>query len=988
MIQKVCLAGGICTPTFLAALLLLSGAPVVADDSLEGRPVAAIEFEPSGQPLPTAELNRLLPIHPGDPYKLASVRDAMQKLYATGRYTDLQVDASPRADGVVLRFITTEAVFVGRVAAGGSPDPPNPGQLVTASKLQLGAEFADNDLRQAIENIQNRLRANGLYSATVDTSVTRDPSIEQINIDFRIDPGSRAKFDGVVVEGDPGRSQSAIIRSTKWQRPFGLFGWRPLTESRLQSGIENVRSYYQKHDHLLARVSLTNLAYDEDDNTVVPTISITPGPLVRVRVEGAKLSRGKLRQLAPMFEERSVDRSLVLEGRRNIAEYFQSKGYFDAEVDSQFLTPSQDERVVEYTVDRQERHKLSKIEILGNRYFDRATIRERMYTMPASFLRFRYGRYSQRYLDKDKDAIEDLYHSNGFRDVRVDTDVIDDYAGHKGDLGVVVKVDEGLQWKVAGLDIEGIDPADLDYIKSIVHSSAGQPFSDYNVAADRDAVLAYYFNNGYPNATFDWNQTPADQPLQVNLKFIVHPGSRIFVRKVIVNGLNITNPDLVENRIRFGEGDPVSQVRIADAQRRLYDLGIFAKVQTAVQNPEGTEESKYVLYQLEEARRYSMNVGVGAEIARIGGGVTTFDAPAGATGFAPRVSFGISRINFLGLGHTVSIQTRASTLEQRALITYYAPQFRNNDNLSVTFTLLYDDTKDVRTFAARRAEGSIQLAQRLSRANTMQYRFTYRDVFVDPNSLKINSGLIPLLSQSVRVGQAGITFVQDRRDDPTDAHKGIYQTIDFSVAAAPFGSQTSFTRLVVKNATYHRINRDVVFARSVNFGMMNRFGGLPDIPLPERFFSGGASSHRGFPDNQAGPRDPITGFPLGGKAVLMNTFELRFPLLGDNVRGVFFHDAGNVYSSVSDISFRYHQRDLNDFDYMVHAVGFGIRYRTPIGPIRADIAFGLNSPRFFGFQGDRDTLLICSAPGSTTPCNSVEQKINLFQFHFSLGQAF
>ena len=172
--------------------------------------------------------------------------------------------------------------------------------------------------------------------------------------------------------------------------------------------------------------------------------------------------------------------------------------------------------------------------------------------------------------------------------------------------------------------IEGVESADREYLLSIVHSTPGQPFSEFNVATDRDTVLSYYFNNGFPNATFDWGQAPADEERRVNLRFIVHPGLRELVRRVIVNGLNTTNPDLVHQRIDVHEGDPLSQIRISDAQRRLYDLGIFAKVQTAIQNPEGQEDSKYVLYQLEEARRYSVNVGVGAEIARIGGGVTTF----------------------------------------------------------------------------------------------------------------------------------------------------------------------------------------------------------------------------------------------------------------------------------------------------------------------------------------------------------------------------
>ncbi|MBS1873922.1 MAG: BamA/TamA family outer membrane protein [Acidobacteria bacterium] len=973
----------------LAAFLFFAGAGLrAADELLEGRQVLGIEFEPAGQPLPRAELDRLIPFKAGDSYHAATVRDAIQKLYSTGRYTDIAVDAVPAAAGVTVRFITTANAFIGRVTATGSPEPPNAGQLVTATKLQLGTEFANNDIRQAEESILERLRANGLYQAKVSHSATRDADIDQINIDFRIDPGARAKFAGVEMTGDPSRTSEAIARSTRWRRPFGLFGWRPMSESRVQNGLENVRAYYQRHDRLLARVTLSGLKYDEKANAVTPSLTIDPGPLVRVTTSGVKVPKGKLRQMIPIYQERSVDRSLLIEGQRNLIDYFQAQGYFDASVDFNQSRNGKDEEVVEYEIDRNERHKLAAIAIAGNRYFTSDIIRERMYLAPASFPRFPRGRYSQRYLERDRSAIEDLYRSNGFRDVRVSPEVDDDYQGRHGSIAVKMNVEEGSQYLIDKLELEGVADKDRERLISILHSAAGQPFSEYNVASDRDAVLAYYFNAGYPNATFDWSQSPSADPHKVDVKFTIHPGDREFVRKVVVNGLRATNPALVNQRIDITAGDPLSQTRIADVQRRLYDLGIFAKVQTAVQNPDGREEGKYVLYQLEEARRYSVNVGFGAEVARIGGGVTTFDAPAGATGFSPRVSLGVSRLNFLGLGHTVSLQSRVSTLQKRVLLSYFAPQFQGSDRLNLTFTGLYDDSRDVRTFAARRVEGSIQLGQRFTRANTMQYRFVYRDVFVDPNSVKINEQLIPILSQSVRVAGISTTLITDRRDDPTDAHRGLYQTIDVGYASKAFGSQTGFVRMVVKNSTYHRLTRDLIFARTTNFGFIQRTGGLAEIPLPERYFSGGAYSNRAFPDNQAGPRDPITGFPLGGTAVLMNSFELRFPLLGDNLGGVLFHDAGNVYSSLGDISLRFRQRDVQDFNYMVHGVGFGIRYRTPLGPIRADISLSPNSPHFIGFQGSRDSLLTCSAPGSSTTCPSVPQRISLFQFHFSLGQAF
>ncbi|MDQ2947247.1 MAG: BamA/TamA family outer membrane protein, partial [Acidobacteriota bacterium] len=186
---------------------------------------------------------------------------------------------------------------------------------------------------------------------------------------------------------------------------------------------------------------------------------------------------------------------------------------------------------------------------------------------------------------------------------------------------------------------------------------------------------------------------------------------------------------------------------------------------------------------------------------------------------------------------------------------------------------------------------------------------------------------------------------------------------------------------VARNSTYHRLSKNIVLARSTFFGTINRYAGLDDIPLAERFFSGGSSSHRAFPDNQAGPRDFTTGFPLGGNALLINSVELRFPMIGDNIGGVLFNDMGNVYSSVSNISMRWHQRGLQDFDYGVQSFGYGIRYKTPVGPVRVDLSLSPNSPKFFGFKGTRDELIFGGG-------RQVVQRINVFQFHFSLGQAF
>ena len=952
------------------------------NNKFEGCPIVSVRVQPEDTLLAPDELAEALSaLKPASPLRIADVRTTLQRLHGTGRYTNIEVDAIEDKDGVVLTFNATPARFVRNITVEGVPDPPSKGQLVNATKLQLGEQFHGGRSRQAVENLLEVLRSNGFYLAKVAPEIINAP-VQQVDIIFRAETGERAKFTEPIIKGTPNKPQDDIIGSTRWKKLFGLLGWKEVTENRVQSGIDKIRRSYQKREFLMAKISLDQMEYKPAENRVVPTLTIESGPKVIVRATGAKISKGKLRDLVPIYQEQTVDRDLLIEGQRELTEHLQAKGYFDAQVEFDMSKTPQQEELVEYSIFPGDRHKLVAVELEGNRYFSRETLRERMYTMPSSFLRFRYGRFSHDYVRRDANAIKALYQSNGFRDVEVESKVESDFGGKPRTLGIVFRIKEGPQWFVSDLKIEGLDTSTAEDLRALVQSSEGQPFSDFSVATDQDTILNYFFNNGYPEATFEATVTPAAEPQRMSLVYTVSPGERQFVRDVLISGFNATDEALIRSRIRnLDPGDPLSQASMIESQRRLYDLGIFARVDTALQNPEGSTDRKFVLYRLEEARRYSVTGGFGAQLARIGRGSPTLTTPAGAAGFSPRVSFGVSRTNFMGLGHTVGFQGRLSNLQRRGLVTYLAPQFKGHDELNLSFTALYDDSRDIQTFNARKVETSVQLAQRLTKANTMQYRVGYKRTVV--SELKITPALIPLFAQNIRLGIVSGTFIQDRRDDPIDPGRGVYNTLDGAYALDPFGTPTSFTRFLGRNATYYRLRRDLVLARSVSFGVINQISNA-EVPLPEKFFGGGATSHRGFPENQAGPRDLDTGFPIGGKAIMIFNTELRFPLIGDDIGGVLFHDAGNVYSNFKNISFRFKQQNLEDFDYMVHAVGFGIRYRTPIGPIRLDLAYSMNSPQFNGLKGRYEDLLDPNLPN----VEYVKQRISRFQFHFSLGQLF
>ncbi len=812
---------------FALALLPVALAQV---SQFEGKRIIDIQFSPA-QILDAADLAKAQPLKKGDPLRKDDIAHAIDAMFATGRFEDIAVEVEPSGDGVIVRFVTKHAWFVGGLSMVGKVlVPPNRGQLASTSQLSLGAPYQDEDLTKAVEGIKRLLDSNGLYEAKVTSAVERDDKAQQVFITFTFKEGKRAKYEAPILQGTPNLPESTILRATGWRIPI-IHWWLKVANTRTRKGVQGVRRKYESQDRLKAQVELTKLDYDAERRRLQPTLKITPGPKVKVKkaVE-AKVSQRVLKRYVPIFEERTVDNDLLVEGKRNLSDYFQSKGYYDVDVDFRVQPEQNDLETIEYVISQGQRFKLVHVSIAGNRYFTTGTIRERMFMQPTAF-NLRRGRYSEAFQRKDEENIAGLYRSNGFRDVKV-TSIVDRGYSHQqakrqpdgqaqrqqgeqqptrqpgsqsGDqqtsrVAVTVKIEEGAQWLVDNLTVNGISQADRNALMPEFASAQGQPFSEVNLASDRNQVLTRYYGRGYPNATLKSSWEPSGTPHHVNVVYTISEGERQYVRDVVTSGLRTTRQSLVDRKITLHAGDPLSPIEQTEIQKRFYDLGVFASVDTAIQNPEGDTDHKYILYNFTEANRYSIGVGVGAQIARIGTPSTTdLSAPAGSTGFSPEFSLDVSRLNFLGIGHTVTLRGMYSSIDKRGSLTYLAPRFQGVDGRNITFTVLWDNSFNVRTFASKREEGSVQISQKFSKSFTGLFRYSYRRVSV--GDVVIPVLLVPQLLAPVRIGIVSVNLVQDRRDNSSDPHRGMYNTADIGLAAKFFGSQRSFGRVLLRNAT-------------------------------------------------------------------------------------------------------------------------------------------------------------------------------------------
>ncbi|HEY4054158.1 MAG TPA: outer membrane protein assembly factor BamA [Terriglobales bacterium] len=944
-----------------------------------------------------------------------SIQQALRALFATRKFADLRAECERTSDGrAVISFVTSPNFFVGRVAIEGAPPRPTESQIVNASKLQLGDLFTSDKLDTAIENIRRLLRENGYYRPSIAHAESQNPDTQQIEVDFTIRAGDAAHISEVSFQG-PAMYSRGQLEDTGHFHPGD-----EITAQTASNAIERIRKAYQKKNHWLAQVQIASSEYHAERNVVDYVWQIDAGPLVQIAIQGFRLSKGTVRRNVPVYEEGALDDDLLNEGRRNLLSYMESRGYFEATVDLQRQTDEkQNVARVTYQINPGERHKVVKVEITGNKYFRDQDLRGGMQVQEATVL-LSHGRYSEALLRSDVRDIENKYRANGFAQVKVDSNVEDNFRGAHNQIAVSINITQGPQTLVGSFQITGNQTQKMEALPPL-NTQPGQPFSDNNVAQDRDILLNYYFDNGYPDASFEATaKAAADNHMDV--VFHVYEGERVYVGEVLVSGREFTRPYVINRELQMKSGDPLSQTSLLETQQKLYDTGIFSQVDAAVQNPEGTEPRKNVLVQVRESRRYTFNYGGGFEFQT---GQSSANALFGPV--SPLVSFDVTRLNFRGRDHTITFQSGVGGLQQRGLISYEAPQWFNNPNWKLTFTGFFDHTLDVTTFTSQRLEGTVQAGEVINKFTTVDYRFNYR--LVKALNVHLNPEEIPLLSLPVRLGEPGFGYIRNKRDNDLETTRGSYLTVDAGVASSYFGSQADFSRILIQYSTYHPFGKkrgsgkELVFARSTRVGVETPFGstvilqpsnfGVSNptlIPLPERFLMGGGNSHRGFGLNQAGPRDPVTGDPLGGSALFLNTFELRFPpptlpFVGDNMSFAIFHDMGNVFTDSThmvDSLLRWHQNKRNcgnqalntlpvagqgaslcDYNYISHAIGIGVRYKTPVGPVRFDFGYNLNPTVYPNF-----TLTPQTPPAPAIYLFSGTKQATPFNVYFSIGQTF
>ncbi len=956
-----------------AAVVLLVSASAIgqmafqaASPSYNGQNVSAISLIAN----PHRDLQAFYPLvtqKAGEPYSQERIEADAKALQQVGHFPEVKVAIVPEVAGLRVQFLLEPAYYLGVV------EFPEATKLFPYTRLLQVTNLSDEDpydpsrIPNALSALREFFQRNGYFQSEVHGEPAIDDAHQLVNVTFAIRVGKQAKISSVNINGPEVAEKLRLlhaVRSLHARLSRGLLKTgKPYSQERVTAATTLMKRALTGQHRLASSVKEDPPKYDPETNRVEVWFTVNIGPVVTIRAEGAKLSAipflasRQMKKLVPIYSEGTVDRELVEEGRTNLSDYFQKKGYYDVNVTTNFQRKP-DEVAVVYKIDRGRKHKIDRIMFHGSYALSSNELLAQVVVKKSHI--WTHGSLSQKLLKLSTSNIEALYHDRGYEDVKVTARVVD----REPKIDVDFDVEEGPQTVVQDVQVSGnhnVPYTQLTAPKGFQLGS-GVPFSPRKMADDRNRISANYLNRGYLNAEVKATARLANgDPHRVNVEYAIDEHQMVRTDEVLYLGQDRTKLSLLKRTAEIAPEKPMRRGDLLEAESRLYDLSIFDWASVGPRKPITDQGDEIALIKVHEAKRNEITYGFGFEVSHRGGNIPTGTvavpggggtiglngyqiAPSQSTFASPRGLIEFTRRNMRGLGETASASILAARLDQRLLTTYGQLHFIGTEWKSLSSFSIERNSENP-LFTAALGDLSFQLERPIAHKTNTRVEIRYDFNKTDLSHLLVPDLVLPQ-DRSVRLSTFSATVIHDTRDKPLDAHHGMLGTVDFGITPTALGSSANFTKLFGQYAYYQPLH-SVVLANSIRVGLAAPFAGS-FVPTSQLFFSGGGTSLRGFPIDEAGPQRLVpfcnvlqgqsgcvnVTVPVGGKQLFIFNSEVRFPLgIMKALGGVVFYDGGNVYSAIN----------LNNFvNNYTNTVGFGLRYATPIGPVRFDIGRNLN----------------------------------------------
>jgi outer membrane protein assembly complex protein YaeT len=575
--------------------------------------------------------------------------------------------------------------------------------------------------------------------------------------------------------------------------------------------------------------------------------------------------------------------------------------------------------------------EVRQITFTGNSQFSSGTLLDQMVTKPRPRLQFwkRGEPYNPPTLQEDLLRIRKYYFDHGFLETTARVERVQENA-EENTVAIEIAIDEGPPTQVAEVGLTGTIPPELPPVQDIIAALPLRPGKRLNKAdfdRSKDLLLTRLHNATYARAEILPSTVVDKESHTAVVTFELRPGTQTTFGPVTIEGEKLVNERAIRRQLRIRRGDPYSADQLKESVDAIYDLGMFQAVTPRVLNPNEQDAPMDIEIDVLERKPRSVQLGLG---------FSTVEQFRGEAQWTFR--------NLWGEAEQLNLSAKASSIQQAGEARFLLPYFlarrtsftqtafaRNQPKLTQdrlglgnTFFGIKDTTPGYSLFSVG---GETRVRHQFSRAWSGAGGFELsRNRFTDVDPDLIGTGVADNNTLFIQFGE----LKWDTTDSLLNPTRGLVLRGELDHSTTALISTTSFVKLVLEARHYLPLTEKLILATRFSVGDIEPYAGSETVPGNVRFLAGGPGSIRGYAPNRVGPLDR-QGRPIGGNSLLVGSIELRFPITGD-FGGVIFVDAGNVYSD----SFGY---DLGDLRF---GVGPGIRYNTPVGPLRVDFGIALN----------------------------------------------
>ena len=886
--------------------------------------VRAVEIRSDVAVDDSRDLLRWVAVELDRPLSTQAVARSLRNLHATGIASRLEVYHRPYQDGVAVVFVMHGKTLLEGVELEGTLSLKRR-QLREALALGVGEPLLADRVFKSFYQLRQRYEDEGYLAASIRIAVEEDEQRRRAVVRFDIESGEPAEigaieFTGELAPLDAGEL-TAALRLKVGDR------YRPRV---VRDGRERLESWLHGRGYWQATVSAAR-ELRHDTSRVDLSYAVTPGAHFNLELApGSSLSRSQ-RALLPWVGGQPYDESARREVEGRLTEDLQTRGYSDAVVT---LDEQREDGGVALVlaIEPGPRQSVEQLSLSGNETLGTERLLAVMRTSPRRFLQPGSGRLVESWLGEDLAALGALYALEGFGEAVIGPPQIV-VSGDR--LAVELPIVEGARRTVFDVTLEGVVSLDAERLLASLPLQIAGPYHRRRETEALNLIRGRYQEAGFALvqvvSKLDWS---ADG-LLVSAAIEVSEGPQSRVERVIVRGHRHTRPEFLRAVLDLEPGTPVSQQQLLSLERQLYGLGIFSRVDVGLVPGTPFSGQRDVMVDVREGRRRRVSYGLG------------YDTEDGLRGLV-----GYSHGNLWGRAVSGRIDVRISERDRQARALLRQP-FIGRRRVPLTYSL-FSIEEEQESFRSLRDGAQVDF-ERVNGRSRWRLLTTYKTIEIDAADPGLELLLVDREFQEVAVTSVTPSLILDHRDDPIDPQRGWSATVLLERAFQSLGADERFTKLFIQHARYLPLGRAGLLAVNLRAGAIEPIAGAGgddpicvaagldfpscEVKISERFFAGGRTTHRAYRRDQLGILGStlleVEGEPapvsIGGTGLLLANLDYRFPIAA-GVGGTLFIDAGNLWADWSSI----------DPSELKLGAGVGVRYASPIGPVRLEVGWKLD----------------------------------------------